>query len=112
MFARRYYEYRWSQLIHDDINVQGTLLKRISEKASLLPSSTLIEFFIIIIQPLPFYDFHITMYASYPTIEYKMTLSELLYILMFTKLYVIIRYVINSSVYNNSDAKLLWYPSY
>ena len=49
------------------------------------------------------------MTAGYPAMDYNMTLNELLYIFMFTKLYIIFRYIINSSIYTNTDAKFLWY---
>eukprot|EP00826_Nyctotherus_ovalis_P022953 TRINITY_DN1769_c0_g1_i1.p2 TRINITY_DN1769_c0_g1~~TRINITY_DN1769_c0_g1_i1.p2 ORF type:complete len:169 (-),score=34.29 TRINITY_DN1769_c0_g1_i1:711-1217(-) len=108
LIARRYHKYKWIKAIHDETKSHTGLAKKQVRNLAVIPNSTIIEFLLVIVQPLPFYDCHITMSAGYPTLEYRITLSELLYILMFGKIYVLIRYVIGTSVYMGSDAKLLW----
>jgi len=109
LVIRRYHKYMWIKAIHEDIKTDTGLAKKQVGNRAKIPGSTVMEFFLVIIQPLPFYDCHFTLSAGYPSLEYKITLSEILYILMFGKLYVILRYVINTSVYMNTEAKLLWY---
>ena len=104
---RRCYRYKWSLLIHEELNSRKDIMKWQVGHATMIPMTTIFEFFVVIMQPLPF-DYGIVMTAGYPILEYTFTLSEILYILMFTKLYIIIRSVMRSSVYTNSDASILW----
>ena len=109
---RRIYRDKWSVAIHEELNTRENIMKWQVGHAVLIPLSTFVEFLIVIVQPLPYKDYGITMSAGYPKLEYRFTLSEVLYILMFTKLYIILRYVMRSSVYTNSHSSLLWYSQY
>ena len=109
MLIRRYYKYKWGTAVKDDLRTHKALADRRVGHESLFRVSTVVEFFLTIVQPLPFIDYTFTLRAGYPPLDYQFTLSEVLYSLMFLKLYIILRYVISSSIYTNSDAKFLWY---
>jgi len=111
MFVRRYYKYKWGVVVHEELKLHKALAERQIGEESVFPLSTLIEFIVVLVQPLPYYDYKIPMRAGFPSLEYNFTLSEALYIAMFFKIYIILRYVVSSSVYTNSDAKFLWYFS-
>ena len=110
MIMRRYYKARWAASVRGDLAAQGDDRKIF--KRPVLNLSAFVEFLIVIVQPLPFGDHVINMRAGYPELEYQFTLNELLYVMMFGKIYVILRYIISTSVYTNSDAKFFWYSSY
>jgi len=106
---RKYYRYKWSIAIHQELNMKENLIKWKVGYPQLISASTILEFLIICIQPLPFYDYQIVQTAGYPLLEYTMTFSEILYAFMFTRLYIIIRFALRSSIYVGSEARLLWF---
>jgi hypothetical protein len=106
---RKYYQYKWSIAIHQELNMKENLMKWQVGHPRLISGSTIFEFIIICIQPLPFYELKIVQTAGYPVLEYTMTLSEILYALMFARLYIIIRFTLRSSIYVGSEARLLWF---
>ncbi len=106
---RRYYKYQWGQAVKQDLLAHKAFVHRTVVQERVFKPSILVEIIIALVQPLPFGDYRFTMRAGYPLLDYNFTVSELMYVLMFFKLYIIFRYIISSSVYTNSDANFLWY---
>ncbi len=112
MIVRRYYKYRWSIAVREDLMSHKALADKMVSYDSFFRKTTIIELAIALIQPLPFTDFRFSMRAGFPILNYEFTLSEMVYVFMYLKLYIILRYIVSSSVYTNSDAKSLWYPGF